>query len=139
MIVPSRTAQPDVQLDRVERLLRVQLLNVFRLDKRQQRLYLQRSILVTSKPDESVAAEMERLVQDISDDEHAYDFEITGLHYRDGGKRPQVPYDSSVISITSPLVVVRRSPKTGQIFHDPEMQWCPHTAVALRPFITSHP
>lgn len=136
---PIRTSFAFPSTEDWEELIRVYLFNLFWINARSRRRYLQRSILITTKAAADLEEELNFLLQDLHDrlEDRELQYELIEQEYLHVEGREPVAYDSSVVTISRPLTVARRSTRTGIVYADPDMQFCPHTGTTMQYFITA--
>ena len=121
-------------LERIEDSIEIYTFSVFWKDQRGRRNYRQRAMLITMKPEIEVRNRIEQLAQEIAEIEGTDmpTVEVVPSKKFIEKNRQYRPQDSAVCSIVSPLRIVKRSPKTGDIFYDESYKYCPKTSFALK-------
>lgn len=124
----------------IEEDLNVFVIGLYQKDRRGYRNWRQRALLVTLLDEKSVKDDVNLLADKITELEGSDDPYYTEVIPEAAfitTTRESRPQDSAVISISSPLVIAKRSPKTGKYYWTEEYEFCPEKGVPLRYVIQS--
>lgn len=132
--VHTRISVP--QLSDWEELIRVYTFMLYWKNARNHKMYVQKTVLVSSKSIEILQNEIDKLVEELNELE-SKDFYYILEELDISDKYGALKYDSSVIAVQRPLIVGRRSKQTGKQYTDPELNFCPHSGRPLQYIITA--
>lgn len=146
MSLPGAGSPPKISMRGLtpedwEDAFQIYRMDLYKEDSRGHRLFQQRTVLVSTRSLERLSEEIAELVAQMCklDPSRDYHYMLTCSDEFYEEKDPTVPFDSGVVAAASPLSLARRSPKTGNVYHDATMQVCPHTGAKMNFFITRAP
>lgn len=130
-----RRRRNDTSVYNIEKELNVFVIGLYRKDKRGYRNWRQRAILVTLYGESAVKNDVQLLADKITELEggdEPYKTEVITENEFINVRGECRPQDSAIISIGSPLVIVKRSPKTGLYYWNDDYNYCPKSSIPLR-------
>lgn len=132
-------AKTPALLEDLDEIINVYLLSLYRYDKRKHKIFEQRSIVISYHNHERLFVDLELIVNALNEADgvsrQQFFFDLEDLSETTQIKTLQ--FDSIVKHLGKPLVIAKRSPRTGQVYADVDMQFCPHTCTPLRFMITT--
>jgi hypothetical protein len=103
--------------------------------------YLQRSVIATTLPEPTLRSQTETLFEDLQGRLPEKNLEMSLISEKEmiqQNTRQKAP-DSAFVLLRRNLTIAKKSPETGQIFHDTSFQVCPRSGSTLRPIIVGEP